>query len=66
MRVVERLRTQLASAAMQVQRHLAALGVERGDRVALSITEWALMPALYWHCGCGCDLCSVESTVVGC
>lgn len=39
---------QLASAAAQVQRHLAALGVERGDRVALSMPNVALMPALYY------------------
>ena len=40
--------TQLASAAAQVQRHVAALGVERGDRVALSMPNVALMPALYY------------------
>ena len=40
--------SQLASAAAQVQRHLAALGVERGDRVALSMPNVALMPALYY------------------
>ena len=57
---------QLASAAAQVQRHLAALGVGRGDRVALSMPNVALMPALYYGIGCGCDLCSVESAVVGC
>ncbi len=39
---------QLASAASQVQRHLEALGVERGDRVALSMPNVALMPALYY------------------
>ena len=39
---------QLASAAAQVQRHLAALGVERGDRVVLSMPNVALMPALYY------------------
>ena len=39
---------QLASAAAQVQRHVAALGVERGDRVALSMPNVALMPALYY------------------
>ena len=39
---------QLASAAAQVQRHLAALGVGRGDRVALSMPNVALMPALYY------------------
>lgn len=39
---------QLASAAAQVQRHLEALGVERGDRVALSMPNVALMPALYY------------------
>ena len=40
--------TQLASAASQVQRHLEGLGVERGDRVALSMPNVALMPALYY------------------
>lgn len=39
---------QLASVASQVQRHLEALGVERGDRVALSMPNVALMPALYY------------------
>ena len=39
---------QLASATAQVQCHLAALGVERGDRVALSMPNVALMPALYY------------------
>ncbi len=39
---------QLASAASQVQRHLEALGVECGDRVALSMPNVALMPALYY------------------
>ena len=39
---------QLASAAAQVQRHLVGLGVERGDRVALSMPNVALMPALYY------------------
>lgn len=39
---------QLASSAAQVQRYLAVLGVERGDRVALSMPNVALMPALYY------------------
>lgn len=46
MRVVSYV--QLASAAAQVQHHVAALGVERGDRVALSMPNVALMPALYY------------------
>ena len=40
--------SQLASAAAQVQHHLVGLGVERGDRVALSMPNVALMPALYY------------------
>ena len=54
---------QLASAAAQVQRHLAALGVERGVVYAECGVDAGVVLR---HCGCGCDLCSVESAVVGC
>ena len=39
---------ELASAAAEVQRYLGALGVESGDRVALSMPNVPLMPALYY------------------
>ena len=39
---------ELASAAAGVRRHLVALGVEPGDRVALSMPNVPLMPALYY------------------
>lgn len=39
---------ELASAAAEVQRYLGTLGVEPGDRVALSMPNVPLMPALYY------------------
>lgn len=39
---------ELASAAAEVQRYLGTLGVEAGDRVALSMPNVPLMPALYY------------------
>ena len=48
---------QLASAASQVQRHLEALGVEHGDRVALSMPNVALMPALYYGIAAAGAIC---------
>lgn len=39
---------ELANTAAQVQRHLTRLGVREGDRVALSLPNVPLMPALYY------------------